>query len=73
MNVLGWILVGLMVGTLFQNLKTSRNATTRLGQKGPLIAAIVTVNIMSALDAVSTIYLIAQNHSGEGSGVLVCC
>jgi uncharacterized membrane protein YeaQ/YmgE (transglycosylase-associated protein family) len=70
MNVLGWIIVGLMVGVLFQNLKTTQNATTLLGKKGALIAAIITVNIMSALDATSTIYLVAHNYSGEMNPVM---
>lgn len=70
MNVLGWIIVGLMVGALFQNLKTTQNATAPLGKNGALIAAIITVNIMSALDATSTIYLVAHNYSGEMNPVM---
>jgi uncharacterized membrane protein YeaQ/YmgE (transglycosylase-associated protein family) len=70
MNILGWILVGLMVGAIFQNLNPSQNATARLGKNGRLIAAIITVNIMSALDATSTIFLVAHNHSGELNPVM---
>jgi len=70
MNVLGWIIVGLMVGTIFQYLRSPQNATTRLGKNSPLIAAIVTVNIMSALDATSTIYLVAHDYSGEMNPVM---
>jgi hypothetical protein len=70
MNVLGWILVGLMIGAIFQNLNPSQNATARLGKNGRLIAAIITVNIMSALDATSTIFLVAHNHSGEMNPVM---
>jgi hypothetical protein len=70
MNVLGWVLVGLMVGAIFQNQKAHQNATKRLGKNGALIAAIITVNIMSALDATSTIYLVSNNHSAEANPVM---
>lgn len=60
----------MIVGALFQHLKTAQNVTTRLGEKGPLIAAILTVNIMSALDAISTIYLVAHDHSSEMNPVM---
>ena len=70
MNLLGLIILGLIVGALFQHLKATQNVTTRLGKKGPLIAAIITVNIMSALDAISTIYLVAHDHSSEMNPVM---
>lgn len=70
MNLLGWIIVGLMVAVLFQNLKAHQKATTSLGKNGALIAAIITVNIMSALDAASTIYLVAHNYSNEANPVM---
>ena len=70
MNAFGWIIVGLMVGTVLQYLRSSRKATTTLGKNGALIAAIITVNIMSALDATSTIYLVAHNHSTEMNPVM---
>jgi hypothetical protein len=59
-----------MVGAIFQNHNPLQNATARLGKNGRLIAAIITVNIMSALDATSTIYLVAHNHSGEMNPVM---
>ena len=70
MNLVGWIIVGLMVGAIFQNLRSHQKATSVLGKNGPLIAAIVTVNIMSALDATSTIYLVAHNYSAEMNPVM---
>ena len=70
MNILGWIIVGLMVGAIFQNLRSHQKATSLLGENGPLIAAIVTVNIMSALDATSTIYLVAHDYSAEMNPVM---
>jgi fatty acid desaturase len=69
-NILGWIIVGLMVAAVFQNVKARREKTTSLGTNAPLIAAIVTVNIMSVLDASSTIYLVAHNHSSEMNPVM---
>jgi len=70
MNMLGWIIVGLMVGAIVRHLTTPQHKTTALGKNGPLIAAIITVNIMSALDATSTIYLVAHKYSGEMNPVM---
>lgn len=65
MNILGWIIVGLMVGVILQNLTAPQSASTTKGRTVSLIAAIISVNIMSALDAASTIYLVAHNYSTE--------
>ena len=70
MNLLGWIIVGLMVGAVVRNLTARRSDATSLGRNAALIAAIVTLNIMSALDASSTIYLVAHNHSIELNPVM---
>jgi hypothetical protein len=70
MNLLGWIIIGLMVGAVVRNLTASRIDATTLGKNAPLIAVIVTVNIMSALDASSTIYLVAHNQSAEMNPVM---
>jgi hypothetical protein len=70
MNMLGWIILGLMVGAIVQNLTAPQNKTTTRGKNVPLIAAIITVNIMSALDAASTIYLVAHRYSGEMNPVM---
>ena len=70
MNILGWIIVGLMVGAIFKNLTAPQSKTTTVGKNVPLIAAIITVNIMSALDAASTLYLVAHNYSGEMNPVM---
>jgi hypothetical protein len=65
MNAIGWILLALMAAALVKNLTASGNLTSTLGKNAPLIAAIVTVNIMSALDAISTIYLVSHEYSDE--------
>ena len=70
MIILGWIIVGLMVGAIFQNLKTPQNETTVPRKNASLIAAIITINIMSALDAISTIYLVAHDYSAEANPVM---
>lgn len=70
MNILGWLLVGLMVGTIVQNLRAPQTDTTTRSENMPLIAAIITVNIMSALDASSTIYLVAHQYSSEMNPVM---
>src|SRR5258706_15245635 len=70
MNMLGWIIVGLMVGAIVRNLTTPQNKQTTLTKNAPLIAAIITVNIMSALDAASTIFLVAHKYSGEMNPVM---
>jgi hypothetical protein len=70
MNMLGWMIVVLMVGALFKNLTAPQGKTTTVGKNAPLIAAIITVNIMSALDAISTIYLVAHGYSGEANPVM---
>jgi len=70
MNMLGWIIVGLMVGAIVRNLTTPQNNQTTLTKNAPLIAAIITVNIMSALDAASTIFLVAHKYSGEMNPVM---
>jgi hypothetical protein len=69
-NMLGWIIVALMVGAIVRSLTAPQNKTTTLGKNAPLIAAIITVNIMSALDAASTIYLVAHKYSGEMNPVM---
>ena len=70
MNLLGWVIIGLMVAAVLRNLTASRIDATTLRKNAPLIAVIITVNIMSALDASSTIYLVAHNHSTEMNPVM---
>lgn len=70
MYMLGWIIVGLMVGAIVRNLTTPQNKQTTLRKNTPLVAAIITVNIMSALDAASTIYLVAHKYSSEMNPVM---
>ncbi len=70
MTILGWVIVGLMAGAIVQGVIAPQKATTKLGKRAPLIAAILIVNIMSALDATSTIYLIAHNKSSEMNPVM---
>lgn len=65
MNILGWTIVGLMVGAIYQNIRTPQFKRAIPGKNASLIAAIITINIMSLLDAASTIYLVAHEHSGE--------
>jgi hypothetical protein len=67
---IGWILLALMAATLAKNLAASGSLNATLGKNAPLIAAIVTVNLMSALDAISTIYLVAHNYSDEMNPVM---
>jgi uncharacterized protein DUF5658 len=69
MNIIGWLMVALMVGALVRNL-TAPRSTTPPGKNATLIAAIITVNIMSALDAASTIYLVAHHYSAEMNPVM---
>lgn len=70
MNMVGWAIVALMVVVIWRNLNTPQNTTHSLGNTRPLVAAIVTINIMSMLDAISTIYLVSHNHSAEANPVM---
>ena len=70
MNTLGWIIVAMMVVAIVRSLTAPQTKTTTLGKNAPLIAAIITVNIMSALDAASTLYLVAHKYSGEMNPVM---
>jgi hypothetical protein len=58
-----------MAAALIKNLAASGSLTTTIGNAS-LIAAIVTVNVMSALDAFSTIYLVAHDYSAEMNPVM---
>ena len=69
MNMLGWIIVALMIGAMLKNL-TAPQSKIVTGKNVPLIAAIITVNIMSLLDAASTLYLVGHNYSGEMNPVM---
>jgi hypothetical protein len=65
----GWVILALIVGVIVQYLFSPRNPTT-IRRNAPVIAAIVTVNVMSALDAISTIYLVAHNYTTELNPVM---
>jgi uncharacterized protein DUF5658 len=67
---IGWVLLALMAATLAKNLAASGRLNATLGKNATLIAAIITVNIMSALDAISTIYLVAHDYSDEMNPVM---
>ena len=54
-----------MAVAIFQNIRTPQFKRVVPGKNASLIAAIITINIMSLLDAASTIYLVAHKHSGE--------
>ena len=60
----------MMVVAIVRSLTAPQTKTTTLGKNAPLIAAIITVNIMSALDAASTLYLVAHKYSGEMNPVM---
>ena len=69
MQILGWTMVVMMLGAIFHNLGSAQGAQpTR--QKALLITAIVSVNLMSALDGASTIYLVAHGYSSEMNPVM---
>jgi len=70
MTTIGWILLALMAAAIVKNFTASGALTTTLGKNAPLIAVIITVNIMSALDAISTIYLISHGYSDEMNPVM---
>lgn len=58
-------MVGLMGAALWRSLAT-RGATDPSSVKDTaLLGVIITVNVMSVLDAASTIFLVANNHSAE--------
>ena len=59
-----------MLGVIVQNLTAPQSAATATGKNAPLIAAIISLNVMSALDAASTIYLVAHNYSTEFNPVM---
>ena len=65
MYTIGWILVALIVAALVRNLMTAVSLPPPLVRNAPVIAAITAVNIMSALDAISTIYLVDHGYSDE--------
>jgi Domain of unknown function (DUF5658) len=65
MYTIGWILVAVILAALVRNLTTAVSLTAPLVRNAAVIAAITTVNIMSALDAVSTIYLVDHGYSDE--------
>jgi hypothetical protein len=65
MSIFGCALVGLLVGVMVQQLALRHNETTEKSHQLPLIAVILSVNLMSAIDAISTIYLVANNQTTE--------
>jgi len=65
MSIFGCALVGLLVGVMVQQLALRHNETTGKSHQLPLIAVILSVNLMSAIDAISTIYLVANNQTTE--------
>ena len=70
MNIVGWAIVALMIVTLWRNLTRPQNATETSRKNGALVTAIITINLMSVLDALSTIYLVSNNHSVEANPVM---
>jgi hypothetical protein len=64
MNLGGWVILALIVCVIGQYLFSPQKPAT-IRRNAASIAAILTVNAMSALDAVSTIYLVAHNHTTE--------
>ena len=65
MNLLGWVIVGLMVCALWRSVSTGLRSGMPASRNRALMGIIISVNVMSVLDATSTIYLLANNHSGE--------
>ena len=70
MEIVGWAIVVLMIVMLWRNATTPKTPTDTSGKNGPLVTAIITINLMSALDALSTIYLVSNNHSVEANPVM---
>lgn len=70
MDFLGWTIVGLMVAVVIRTLGARPNSQIQTRDDPALLPLIIGVNAMSILDAASTIYLIAQNHSSEANPVM---
>ena len=70
MNLLVWMMFGVICATVLQRAISSQKVATRVGRDALLLAVIITVNLMSALDATSTVYLVANNHSREINPVM---
>ena len=65
MSILGCALVGLIVGVMVQKLALRNDEPSGKCKQLPLIAVILSVNIMSAIDAACTIFLVANNQTTE--------
>jgi hypothetical protein len=63
-------MVGLMVAAIVWSLTAPQSQAAPQGRNIPLLAAIISVNAMSALDAVSTVYLVAHDYSDELNPVM---
>lgn len=61
-------MVGLMLVAIMLHITTSQRQTTR--KNALVIGAILSLNIMSALDAFSTIFLVANDYSSEMNPVM---
>jgi hypothetical protein len=64
------VAAGLVAGLVVQNLAMRDEPGSRLRRSLPLIAVIITINVMSVLDAVSTLYLVGSNLSKEMNPVM---
>src|SRR5690349_19272861 len=65
MSIFGCALVGLIVGVMVQKLALRNDEPSGKSKQLPLIAVILSVNIMSAIDAACTIFLVANNQTTE--------
>jgi hypothetical protein len=61
--------MGLMIVAVAQSLTISKPATTTESKQVPMMA-IISVNLMSGLDALSTLFLITNNYSTEMNPVM---
>ena len=69
-DVLGWTLICLMFGVVIQYLATPDKPVMNIRQNVPLMAAVISINAMSLLDAMSTLFLVSNNYSREINPVM---
>lgn len=69
-SFLGWIIIALIVWIIIKNRSIPRTLLHALSDNSSIIAAVISINIMSLLDSTSTLFLVGQNYSNELNPVM---
>ena len=69
-SFLGWVITVAIAWVVIRNISSPKTTVSVIRQDAAIVAAVISINVMSLLDATSTLFLVGNNYSNELNPVM---